>query len=53
MSLIWVYLSAVFLNGANLFLQVFFAVMYSDLEADYINPVDLCNKLNFVCRFDV
>ncbi|WFD07122.1 hypothetical protein MVES1_002479 [Malassezia vespertilionis] len=21
-------------------------IMYSDLESDYINPIDLCNKLN-------
>lgn len=48
MGLVWLYLTAVFLNAGNLFLQVFFAVMYSDLEADYINPVDLCNKLNMV-----
>jgi hypothetical protein len=30
----------------NLFLQVFFTIMYSDLECDYINPIDLCNRLN-------
>ena len=23
--------------------------MFSDLECDYINPIDLCNKLNQVC----
>ena len=23
-------------------------IMFSDLESDYINPVDLCNKLNQV-----
>ena len=23
--------------------------MYSDLESDYINPIDFCNKLNQVC----
>lgn len=23
--------------------------MFSDLECDYINPIDLCNKLNAVC----
>ncbi|RAL60035.1 hypothetical protein DID88_000661 [Monilinia fructigena] len=27
-------------------LQVFFTIMYSDLECDYINPIDLCNRLN-------
>lgn len=26
-------------------------IMFSDLECDYINPIDLCNKLNQVgCR---
>ena len=24
--------------------------MFSDLEVDYINPIDLCNKLNLVCK---
>ncbi len=24
--------------------------MFSDLECDYINPIDLCNKLNTVSR---
>ncbi len=24
--------------------------MFSDLECDYINPIDLCNKLNQVCN---
>lgn len=24
--------------------------MFSDLECDYINPIDLCNKLNMVCH---
>jgi hypothetical protein len=25
--------------------------MFSDLECDYINPIDLCNKLNQVRLF--
>jgi hypothetical protein len=25
--------------------------MFSDLECDYINPIDLCNKLNQVCFY--
>lgn len=33
-------------NTLNFFMQGFFVVMYSDLEIDYINPIDLCNKLN-------
>lgn len=42
----WLYLLSVLLNAVNLFLQVFFTIMYSDLECDYINPIDLCNRLN-------
>ena len=77
----WLYLFAVLINAVNLFLQVFFTIMYSDLEwfvfpealvappalfclelsgqryyrieadktlicSDYINPIDLCNRLN-------
>ncbi|KAJ2902819.1 hypothetical protein MKZ38_000100 [Zalerion maritima] len=42
----WLYLFAVLINAVNLFLQVFFTIMYSDLECDYINPIDLCNRLN-------
>ncbi|KAK4153990.1 WD40-repeat-containing domain protein [Chaetomidium leptoderma] len=42
----WLYLFAVVINAVNLFLQVFFTIMYSDLECDYINPIDLCNRLN-------
>ncbi|KAK9449745.1 cornichon [Limtongia smithiae] len=42
----WLFLLAVLLNAANLFLQVFFTIMYSDLECDYINVFDLCNRLN-------
>lgn len=29
-----------------MFAQVYFTIMYSDLECDYINPIELCNKLN-------
>ena len=28
----WLYLIAVLINAVNLFLQVFFTIMYSDLE---------------------
>lgn len=28
----WLYLTAVLVNAVNLFLQVFFTIMYSDLE---------------------
>ncbi|KAH3668099.1 hypothetical protein OGAPHI_001853 [Ogataea philodendri] len=42
----WLFILAVVVNAINLFLQVFFTIMYSDLECDYINPIELCNKLN-------
>ncbi|KAK7691691.1 hypothetical protein QCA50_005091 [Cerrena zonata] len=42
----WLYLFSVLMAAALLFAAVFFMIMFSDLESDYINPVDLCNKLN-------
>lgn len=42
----WLFILAVILNAVNLFMQVFFTIMYSDLECDYINPIELCNKMN-------
>jgi hypothetical protein len=42
----WLFIFAVVINAVNLFSQVFFTIMYSDLECDYINPIELCNKLN-------
>lgn len=40
------FIFAVLVNALNLFSQVFFTIMYSDLESDYINPIELCHKLN-------
>ncbi|CAB90792.2 ER-derived vesicles protein erv14 [Schizosaccharomyces pombe] len=42
----FVYIACLLLNGANMLLQIFCVIMFSDLEMDYINPIDLCNKLN-------
>ncbi|KAF9565574.1 cornichon [Agrocybe pediades] len=42
----WLFLFAVLYSAALLFGMVFFIIMYSDLESDYINPIDFCNKLN-------
>ncbi|KJA28965.1 hypothetical protein HYPSUDRAFT_33435 [Hypholoma sublateritium FD-334 SS-4] len=42
----WLFLFAVLYAAALLFGMVFFIIMYSDLESDYINPIDFCNKLN-------
>ena len=40
------FIFAVCVNALNLFSQVFFTIMYSDLESDYINPIELCHKLS-------
>ncbi|PWN95836.1 hypothetical protein FA09DRAFT_344164 [Tilletiopsis washingtonensis] len=42
----WLFLLAVLLAAGLLFTMVFYIIMFSDLECDYINPIDLCNKLN-------
>lgn len=42
----WLFLFAVLLSAVLLFTMVFYIIMFSDLECDYINPIDLCNKLN-------
>ncbi|KAF9456938.1 cornichon [Collybia nuda] len=42
----WLFLFAVLMSAGLLFSMVFFIIMFSDLESDYINPIDLCNKLN-------
>ncbi|KAM0792731.1 hypothetical protein ACM66B_002508 [Microbotryomycetes sp. NB124-2] len=34
------------MSAILLFTSVFFIIMFSDLECDYLNPIDLCNKLN-------
>ncbi|KAF8653344.1 hypothetical protein AX16_004044 [Volvariella volvacea WC 439] len=47
MSAGWTFfLFALLLSALLLFGMVFFVIMFSDLESDYINPIDLCNKLN-------
>ena len=38
----WLYLIAVLINAVNLFLQVFFTIMYSDLEWCVCATVELC-----------
>ncbi|KAG8985937.1 hypothetical protein FRB94_004804 [Tulasnella sp. JGI-2019a] len=42
----WLFLFSVLAAAALLFTMVFYIIMFSDLECDYINPIDLCNKLN-------
>ncbi|CEG77998.1 Putative ER-derived vesicles protein ERV14 [Rhizopus microsporus] len=43
---IFLFITAVLLCVILLFLTIFFVIMFSDLECDYINPIDCCNKLN-------
>ncbi|SCU83814.1 LAME_0C06788g1_1 [Lachancea meyersii CBS 8951] len=43
---VWIFVMAVVLNCVNLFAQVHFTILYADLEADYINPIELCSKVN-------
>lgn len=45
-SLLFIF--AVIAAAILLFIMVYFIIMFSDLEVDYINPIDLCNKLNLV-----
>lgn len=40
------FILAVIANCINLFGQVHFTILYADLEADYINPIELCSKVN-------
>lgn len=42
----WLFILAVVANCINLFGQVHFTILYADLEADYINPIELCSKVN-------
>ncbi|EDP44055.1 hypothetical protein MGL_1452 [Malassezia globosa CBS 7966] len=42
----WLFLFSILLTAVLLFVMVFYVIMYSDLESDYINPIDLCTKLN-------
>jgi hypothetical protein len=48
----WLFIFAVISAAVLLFFMVYFIIMFSDLEVDYINPIDLCNKLNMVCICD-
>lgn len=42
----WLFLFAVLFASALMFMSVFFIMMFSDLELEYINRVDLCIVLN-------
>ncbi|GMM30870.1 cornichon family protein [Martiniozyma asiatica (nom. inval.)] len=45
-SEIFIFVLAVIINALCLFSEVYFTISYSDLECDYINPIELCKKLN-------
>ncbi|KAI7819863.1 cornichon [Kickxella alabastrina] len=42
----FLYILALIFAGALLFGAVYFVIMLTDLECDYINPIDLANNLN-------
>ncbi|RDB25328.1 ER-derived vesicles protein ERV14 [Hypsizygus marmoreus] len=46
MGAAWLFFFTVFVAAGLLFGMVYFIIMFSDLESDYLNPVDLCNSLN-------
>ncbi|KAJ1857549.1 hypothetical protein LPJ73_002027 [Coemansia sp. RSA 2703] len=47
MSLVaFLYILALIMSGVLLFGAVYFVIMLTDLECDYINPIDLANNLN-------
>lgn len=37
-----------FISVVLLFTMVYNIIMFSDLEMDYINPIDVCKKINIV-----
>jgi hypothetical protein len=41
-----IFLFALISDALLLFGSVFFIIMFSDLESDFVNPIDLCLKLN-------
>lgn len=42
----WLYIFSVIAAAGLMFTMVYYIIMFSDLECDYINPIDLCSKLN-------
>ncbi|KAJ2658368.1 hypothetical protein IWW48_004043 [Coemansia sp. RSA 1200] len=42
----FIYILALIMAGVLLFGAVYFVIMLTDLECDYINPIDLANNLN-------
>jgi protein cornichon len=44
----WIFFLAIFLTAVLLFMVVYEAILYTDLECDYINPVDCCRSANML-----
>jgi protein cornichon len=42
----WMYFGAIFITAILLFIAVYEAILYSDLECDYMNPMDCCRSAN-------
>lgn len=36
------------ISAVLLFTMVFYVISFTDLESDYVNPIELCSKLNSV-----
>lgn len=45
-SEVFLFIAATIINSVCLFSEVYFTISFSDLECDYINPIELCKKLN-------
>jgi hypothetical protein len=45
----WLYLLAVLINAVNLFLQVFFTIMYSDLEWSVLSQLLVDRAYSILC----
>lgn len=44
----WLFFAALFLTAILLFMVVYEAILYTDLECDYVNPVDCCRAANIL-----
>lgn len=42
----WLYILLLCLTIGHLLAQLYFVISYSDLEADYINPIELCESMD-------
>lgn len=42
------FVTGLILNCLNCICQIYFTILYGDLEADYINSIELCKKVNIL-----